>query len=204
MNNVKIFIYALALFLVILNISFFLSIFDLSWYLNQGLENKDITQTSNLFSYFKNKTGLMTEFYSDRELLHLKDIKIILDRFKLVSWSALILFLPLIQNFNLKKILKIIFLGGILALGFNLFIFGLVIFSFNYWFLLLHPVLFPNGNWQLDPSFELLIVLFPPDLFDQLFFKIFTTSLIINFLVTVLTGCLLFFPERLKKFKINN
>ncbi len=179
---------------------FWLSVFDYRWYrqefaarnVYQSLSRERVlAQADNLFASLKGRAELDGEYYTVRELAHLQDIKFLLSATKVIS-IGLALFFGLVFAWfwqqGIKPFLRNIFFGGIfslivysgIALAGNLF--------FNSIFIRLHRLLFKNDFWQLDPATEKLIVIFPPELFAALGFKIILTSAAVSLVLTTVSG----------------
>jgi len=177
------------------------NITDLKWYEKEfdkvGVYNnldKDYVseQVNNLFSYLNGKERLDQKYYTETEMLHLKDIKMLLLRFNIfrgIIFLMLLVFLLFIYIKNdAVRFLKIIFYSSLLSLLILAAISSVFIFVFDNLFLIFHQILFANDFWQLDPDTENLINIFPPELFYDrirmtfvICFGMFISALIITY-----------------------
>jgi len=189
-------------FLLLLKIIFPLSIvliifqfvaFDIGWYKKEFVkygvfeqlgEERVINQTDNLFQYLKGTSSLEGKYYSQKEVLHLQDVKKILFLTHLTTWVFFIFYLffsgVIATKEGMKKYLHYSYRCFII----NAFAYViLVIISlafFNRIFYIFHTLIFSNDYWLLDPQKELLVIIFPQDIFLDLFIKIIFYSFVIS------------------------
>lgn len=105
-------------------------------------------------------------FFNEKELLHMKDVKNI---FKYVIYVSII-FSVLIFLLIKKDDLPYIFLYSLIPVG--IFILIVLIFSFDKSFTIFHKIFFRNELWLLDPEKDRLIVLLPIEFFIRSFSRI--------------------------------
>ncbi len=149
-------------------------------------------QVENLFGYLKGQQLLNKNFYTEREILHLMDIKKLFEFEKIYGiMTALIVSLLLFILFKTKAFAqgcKILFFGS----GYSLAIVGIlaIVISSNFdrLFINFHQLLFSNNYWQLDPAVDNLINIFPPALFLDLLKQIFITMILSSIALMVATG----------------
>ncbi len=194
---IKIF-FGLSLTLAIVTSTFLFVAFDLSWYqkeftkqevYNIFTKERVDNQVINLFAYLKNNDTLKNDYYSNKEIAHLTDVKKIIQFLRLVNIAsaiALTVFgISIIYQSGARVLAKLIlnsssFLFLIIATA----IAGLI-FNFDqifYWF---HQLVFKNDFWLLDPSIESLVVIFPGNLFFDITARLFMISALINLLIFI-------------------
>ena len=144
------------------------------------------------FEYFNLKNGF--EYFTNNEISHLNDVRILLFRITLtfnISIALFIIFIFLLiekKYLNFLKNISIIFTASssfILS-----FILVLYLFGKNFWILFekFHLLFFPQGNWAF-PEGSLLITIFPFGFFYDFFVKLILTSFIIS-IVLLLIGAI--------------
>lgn len=186
----------LVIFLTIFN--FYL--FDTNWYNNEFLklgvyqnipQERIQAQIKNLFDYFKNIDTLDKNFYTQRELFHLVDLKKIYGVEKFINLLAVtFLIISLLLTYlklGRKKLIKNIFTSALFSLLVYFSLTILLLFYFDQIFLLFHKIAFANNFWQLDPQFEKLIIIFPPALFADLIGKIILISSVVILIIIIIS-----------------
>ena len=184
--------------------------FDYPWYqkefsrLNvyQKIEPGQVaSQTFNIFSYLQDKERLTENHYTDREKIHLTDVK------NLINWAKvidLLLIFCLIAQFwwlvkkKWKKycLIENLFFASLISLVIYLLLIALLYLAFSQIFLGFHQLFFNNNYWQLDPNIESLIVIFPPELFFALVNRITVFSLITALLLLISSGSVLLINKK--------
>lgn len=139
--------------------------------------------TNNLVSYMRGKSEL--KYFSQEEKSHLRDVKFIISGINFIYYSSVVIFLLILIIFYYKfksnmgfveKLSKMVLYGSITSLTFIVAILLLIIFFFQELFLLMHVILFPQGNWMFDQT-SLLITLFPNQFFINFGLRIFIYAL---------------------------
>jgi len=143
-----------------------------------------VLQAQGVYDYLGGKTDQLASTYTKREQLHLADIRNIIFYVKLATSVLAILslaaFLWLYFKNGIASLLKVLFWSNIVSLIIALILIGSLALDFSWLFLLFHQIMFRNDYWQLDPSTEMLINLFPPQFFAALIIKVFLVTIIIN------------------------
>lgn len=118
----------------------------------------------------------ISNFFSSKEILHLKDVSKIFKIVRIVCLVSLILVILLsIYFFKKKKSIAKFFLYGCLIV----IIFGLIVaFTFDKSFILFHIISFNNDLWLLNPETDLLINIFPESFFLNNFILVIGLSII--------------------------
>ena len=110
--------------------------------------------------------------YNNREILHMKDVKGLLNMVKyvqivsfliLTGYSVVALFIY--SDRKVVKLLKDLSSGAIFSLVVIFLIGGLSVFGFDKLFLYFHLISFTNDLWLLDPRYDYLIMMFPQGFF---------------------------------------
>ncbi len=172
---------ALALPFFILLLSINLLIFDQEFYATEMPQYESyMEQQENLLYYFQG-AELQKENYSEREILHLKDVR------NLIWSSWILIFLLLIpiiySSFKKKDLKKELYKGGIYTLVLT-FLLGLALLSFSSSFTLFHELLFTNDLWLL-PADSLLIQMFPQEFFIESTKQILLYSFIFSLFIII-------------------
>jgi integral membrane protein (TIGR01906 family) len=117
------------------------------------------------------KFGEEIDLFNEKELIHLEDVRALIQLDHLLQLIAIILallcivVLCVLSRDRLKRVMKGIFLGCVVTLA---GVIGLVLwalFGFDHLFILFHLVSFSNDLWLLDPATDNLIQLFPGGFF---------------------------------------
>ena len=110
--------------------------------------------------------------YNQREILHMKDVKNLVQLIYSIQIWSLLLFITLILigflSIRLRKFSNVIdpiSWGGGLTLGIAAVVGILSLFGFQRLFLFFHLVSFDNDLWILDPTRDYLIMMFPQGFF---------------------------------------
>lgn len=161
-----------------------------------GIEDDELTRVARELIHYLNsdedsaqievtKNGSQMRLFNERELLHMEDVKVIIQLFYTIQWVTLtytITFLIagffILKRAFLIRIAQGCILGGIVT--FTVFaVFGLwALIDFDGLFLQFHLTSFSNDLWKLDPSTDYLIMMFPEAFFsDAAFFLIGGTIL---------------------------
>ncbi len=119
------------------------------------------------FGVSKNAKGSEegSNYFSSKEITHLKDVSNIFKIVRIVCLVSLILVILLsIYFFKRRKSIAKLFLYGRLIV----IIFGLIVaFTFDKSFILFHIISFNNDLWLLNPETDLLINIFPESFFKK-------------------------------------
>ena len=147
-----------------------------------GIDRPELTKVArNLIDYFNSKSesaqilvsGGEQDFnlFNERELIHLKDVKglVQLDYWVLgiVLWLIIVfsLVLSLWSKTGWKELIRALFWGSVITLGIMAFLALWSLLGFEKLFIVFHQVSFSNEYWMLDPRTDYLIRLFPGGFF---------------------------------------
>ncbi len=157
--------------------------------------------TTNLLDYIKGHRdnldfesvikGEKEEFFSNRDKLHMIDVKnIFVSIKKLRNYLIVFLIIIIIVIKRSKKLIidkgRLMTLVAIIgALPFILLI-TLMLVNFNKYFTIFHEIFFDNDLWLLDPKIDRLVNIFPEEFFAYTAIKIIIYYFIILFVFLLL------------------
>ena len=140
-----------------------------------------INNTTNLLEYLTNKAELNTTWFSEKDILHMKDVRTLYNvSFNLMIFFIIIFILSTIlialvyknyamfyitKTFN-KTLLAFILLVIVLA--------GIISYNFTSFWIKFHQLLFTNDLWLLSPEESNLIKMVP----EQFFISLITTIIL--------------------------
>jgi integral membrane protein (TIGR01906 family) len=113
--------------------------------------------------------GIKRPVYSQKELIHLEDVRKIIDVFKMLEILSLIVFLgvglSMFFIFGVSRLLKGLQAGAAVTviLPGSAMLWALI--DFNSIFYFFHILSFSNDLWLLDPATDYLIMMFPEGFF---------------------------------------
>ncbi len=117
------------------------------------------------------KKGQEFSLFNERELIHLEDVKSLIQLnywVQIVAWLLLIvcvLVLLFVFMVGWQRIVKGLLWGSLVTVGLMAGLALWALFGFERFFLLFHLVSFSNEYWMLDPAKDYLIRLFPEGFF---------------------------------------
>ena len=145
-----------------------------------------INNTQNLLNYLNKKEQLNTDWFSEKDILHMVDVQnlytfshnIMIYCLLTLIISTIIIILILrgkflvyiTKIFNKVLLLFIVLVGGLSAV---------IAYNFNSFWIKFHTTLFSNDLWLLSPSESNLIKMVPEEFFISLITKIITYILIL-------------------------
>ncbi len=147
-----------------------------------GLDSQQLRSVAQrLIDYFDLRTdstqvevskgGVQFNLFNERELIHLEDVKNLIQR---DYWVAKVVFLlmvicavALIFGFKSgwREPVKGLFWGSAITLGLMIVLGVWAVVGFEQFFILFHVISFTNQFWMLDPARDYLIRLFPEGFF---------------------------------------
>ena len=197
-TSIFLFVVMVPLFLLCTAVQF--KAFDRTYYSRQynkyaipqsiGMDKKDLMDaTEKLLLYTESKReslnftarvrGQEVEFFSERDKLHMVDVKNIFVYLKILwaaSFAYIIFFLMYVmfykKSITMSKSARIgimIFVVGIVPL---LLLAVLMSVDFYKYFTIFHEIFFDNDYWLLDPNVDRLINMYPQDFFSDTAFLI--------------------------------
>jgi integral membrane protein (TIGR01906 family) len=115
--------------------------------------------------------GRQMQLYSEKELVHLEDVRTIVRLFVVLQIISIIAFILLAifiyWRTGARELLKGIQTGAIATAVFTGVLIAWALIDFNSLFLLFHFISFSNDLWILDPSRDYLIMMFPEGFFND-------------------------------------
>ena len=149
-----------------------------------------INNTQNLLNYLNKKEQLNTDWFSEKDILHMVDVQnlytfshsIMIYCFITFILSTIIIILILrgksllyiTKIFNKVLLLFIVLVGGLSAV---------IAYNFNSFWIKFHTTLFSNDLWLLSPNESNLIKMVPEDFFVNLIIRIIIYILILFILL---------------------
>ena len=171
--------------------------------------NSDDIVDKNLYlliSYLRGKDpALETDFFNEREKLHLADVKSLIKNLRLFLYILLgfiiLIFLYLSYNGEYNTLLKSLISGSVLAISIIILLYLLSLTDFGSVFMYFHLISFKNNYWLLNPETDNLIKMFPEEIFFDLAVYALMSSLILSFII-LFTSILLYYSVFYRKFNI--
>ena len=180
------------IFYVCFDINFYKEFYqkeNIANYIDTSSDNL-INNTQNLLNYLNKKEQLNTDWFSEKDILHMVDVQnlytfshnIMIYCFITFILSTIIIILILrgksllyiTKIFNKVLLLFIVLVGGLSAV---------IAYNFNSFWIKFHTTLFSNDLWLLSPSESNLIKMVPEDFFVNLIIKIIIYILILFILL---------------------
>ena len=113
--------------------------------------------------------GQSRPVYSQKELVHLEDVRKIIDMFKVMEVLSLVVLLAagayLLLRWEVGSLLKGIQAGAIVTVALLGTVMLWALIDFNSIFIVFHILSFSNDLWLLDPAKDYLIMMFPEGFF---------------------------------------
>ncbi len=141
----------------------------------------------NIKTYFFDENELLdVDIYSNKEILHMKDVKHIMNLIfnlgKILSivFCVLIFLLHSYFEVHLNKVIfysVILFSSILILLGVSFLLF------FQEIFIIFHKIAFNNDLWILNPNTDYLLMMFPEDFFRDVAVLILLSSFLLNVIV---------------------
>ena len=180
------------IFYVCFDINFYKEFYqkeNIANYIDTSSDNL-INNTQNLLNYLNKKKQLNTDWFSEKDILHMVDVQnlytfshnIMIYCFITFILSTIIIILNLrgksllyiTKIFNKVLLLFIVLVGGLSAV---------IAYNFNSFWIKFHTTLFSNDLWLLSPNESNLIKMVPEEFFISLITKIIIYILILFILL---------------------
>jgi integral membrane protein (TIGR01906 family) len=114
-------------------------------------------------------SGIKRLVYSQKELIHLEDVRKIIDIFKMLEILSLIIFLAagfyIFFKSGVNRLLGGLQAGAAVSVAFLGSVMLWALIDFNSIFYFFHILSFSNDLWLLDPATDYLIMMFPEGFF---------------------------------------
>ena len=180
------------IFYVCFDINFYKEFYqkeNIANYIDTSSDNL-INNTQNLLNYLNKKEQLNTDWFSEKDILHMVDVQnlytfshsIMIYCFITFILSTIIIILILrgksllyiTKIFNKVLLLFIVLIGGLSTI---------IAYNFNSFWIKFHTTLFSNDLWLLSPNESNLIKMVPEDFFVNLIIRIIIYILILFILL---------------------
>lgn len=180
------------IFYVCFDINFYKEFYqkeNIANYIDTSSDNL-INNTQNLLNYLNKKEQLNTDWFSEKDILHMVDVQnlytfshsIMIYCFITFILSTIIIILILrgksllyiTKIFNKVLLLFIVLIGGLSTI---------IAYNFNSFWIKFHTTLFSNDLWLLSPNESNLIKMVPEEFFISLITKIIIYILILFILL---------------------
>lgn len=196
------------IFLLVLNFAGFDSTFYKEKFTEYNVGNISSLH-EKVMGFITGKNNDLTNEFNDREKKHLVDVKNLIKISTISLYIFIILFviLLLISAFMLKvnnKIVnfvgKVLVFGGFLTIGLAALLFLLINSDFASTFESFHRLFFEKGTYTFDPAKEVIVKLYPEQLFMDLV-SIISKWVVISAVIIMLLGFLSLYISKNKKNK---
>lgn len=180
------------IFYVCFDINFYKEFYqkeNIANYIDTSSDNL-INNTQNLLNYLNKKEQLNTDWFSEKDILHMVDVQNLYTfSYNIMIYCLLTLIISTIiiililrgksllyitKIFNKVLLLFIVLVGGLSAV---------IAYNFNSFWIKFHTTLFSNDLWLLSPSESNLIKMVPEEFFISLITKIIAYILILFILL---------------------
>lgn len=198
------------LFLLVLNFVGFDNLYYQQKFLEYGVQ-QNVPEADSLhekvINFITGKNNELPNEFNEREKQHFWDVRNIIRISTLALYAFIILFvlLLLVSAFILKinnKIInfvsKVLIFGGFLTVVLSLALFLFINYDFSSTFESFHRLFFQQGTYTFDPTNEVIVKLYPEQLFIDLGARI-SKWVIISAVVIILLGILLLFKAKKQK-----
>ena len=180
-----------------------------------GIERPELIKAGKSFrQYFNNdeevlevkvvQHGVFKNIYNSKEVAHMVDVKVLIQGvFNVQAYAGgflgafIVLGFALYRSKWLKMLAELLSLAGILTLALVVLVGLLSFIGFDRLFLAFHIISFDNNLWQLDPSKDLLLVMFPEGFFFDATMWIVGSTVLQSIIL-----CLYKFPSWIKKLRV--
>lgn len=195
------------LFLLVINIVGFNNSFYREKFSEYNVDENISSLHEKVINFVKGENQELPNEFNEREKQHLFDVRnlIGISTIMLYIFIALFVILLLASAFILKinnKIVnfvsKVMIYGGFLTVLLALILFLLINTNFSSAFESFHSLLFKKGTYVFDPAKEMIVRLYPEQLFMDLGSRI-STWLIVSSIIIVLIGSFLLFKSKKQK-----
>ena len=154
--------------------------------------------------FIKGKNDYLPDKFNGREKTHLQDVRrlVLLSKAILYSLTASAGILIILSARKLKKridleqfIGKILLFGGLLAITIAVLLFLLINLNFSSSFESFHKIFFQAGTYAFDPEYEIIVNIYPEELFMDLGLRIAKFVTVVSF-IFMAAGTLIFLRNK--------
>ena len=151
-----------------------------------------INNTENLLAYLKDNTSLNKNWFSDKDILHMIDVKNLYNvSFKVMTFCLIIFVITTIIIIITKKTKTLLYITKTFNKTLVIFILliailaGIIAYNFNSFWIRFHTILFSNDLWLLSPDESNLIKMVPEEFFISLITRIIIHIFIVFILLLI-------------------
>lgn len=151
-----------------------------------------IDNTENLLAYLKDNTSLNKNWFSDKDILHMIDVKNLYNvSFKVMTFCLIIFVITTIIIIITKKTKTLLYITKTFNKTLVIFILliailtGIIVYNFNSFWIRFHTILFSNDLWLLSPDESNLIKMVPEEFFISLITRIIIHIFIVFILLLI-------------------
>jgi len=144
------------------------------------------------------QNGVLREIYSEKEVSHMRDVKVLIKGvYALATISLALILITIIWGIALKTkgfipiLIKLLASSAKYMLITAIVLGGSSLLAFEKLFLIFHKISFANDLWMLDPSKDYLIIMFPQQFFLE-------ATLLIGLLILIQCLVLILLPTYTK------
>ena len=168
-----------------------------------------VSLNEKVINFITGKNNDVPNEFNDREKQHLLDVRKAVGISTIVLYVFVILFVVLllvsalilkINNFIINFVGKVLVFGGFLTIILAGLLFFFISSDFSAAFESFHNIFFKQGTYTFDPAKEIIVRLYPEQLFMDLGFRI-SKLVIIASVAIILLGSFLLFNSKSKKNK---
>ncbi len=162
-----------------------------------------------VMNFLKGNTNELPDSFNEREKEHFWDVRGASQFLSILMYSLIIIFIILllassfalkVNNFIVNFAGKVLVFGGILTLVLAAVLFFLINSDFSSGFESFHKLFFTGGTYTFDPAKEIIVRLYPQQLFQDLGIKISGWVIAISILI-IFIGTYFLFRTKKKKIK---
>lgn len=162
-----------------------------------------------LINFIRGKNNQIPDEFNERERQHLWDVRSIVKISTILLYIFIILFVILllasafilkINNLVTNFVGKVLVFGGFLTIALAAILFLFISSDFSATFESFHRILFEKGSYIFDPKKDLIVNLYPEQLFMELGAKI-SRGVLVTSIIIIIIGLILIFKSKSKKNK---
>src|SRR3989338_5258232 len=192
-------------FLVMLNFYGFDNNFYREKFLEYGVSHNVPNSGSlheKVINFIKGESNELPNEFNERERQHLLDVRKIIRAAAILLYAAafLFIFLLIFSSLKLKSSRRIMGFRGILTIILAAAAFFMISFGFSSTFESFHQLLFQKGTYLFDPANEMIVNLYPEQLFRDIGARV-SKGVILSSALVILLGIILIFMSKSKKNK---
>ncbi|MBI3027337.1 DUF1461 domain-containing protein [Candidatus Woesearchaeota archaeon] len=202
----------LLLFSLILNFVGFDDAFFNEKFSEYGVQQnvpKAVSLNENVLKFMTGKSDDLPDEFNEREKRHLHDVRSLLRTASLTLYLLITLYIVLLaysasmlkdRSIVIDFIGKILIFGGLFTILFSATLFLFISLDFIMAFDFFHRLFFENGTYVFNPAEEIIVNLYPEQLFMEIGLRITKLVSLVS-VVFILAGLMLSFKLKIKKNK---